>query len=55
LVRLNRPANAEFPDARLEGRALHAQKGGRALGTGDAPFGVFQGAENVLALGLFER
>jgi len=38
----------------LESSALHAEKDGRALGASDAPFCLFQGAEDVLALGFFE-
>ncbi len=47
-------ADAEFANASLECGALHAKKGGGAFGTGDAPFGLAQGAEDVLAVGFFE-
>jgi len=38
----------------LECGALHAEDGGGAFGAGDAPFGLAEGAEDVLALSFFE-
>ena len=54
IAELHRAADAEFAHAGLERGALHAEEGGGAFGTGDAPFGLAQGAENVLAVGFFE-
>ena len=51
---LDRPADAEFADAGLQRGALHAEKIGCAIWSGDAPFGSAQGAKNVLAFGFFE-
>jgi hypothetical protein len=47
-------ADAEFAHAGLQGGALHAEEIGGAAGAGDAPLGLAQGAEDVLALGLFQ-
>lgn len=51
---LDRAADAEFAHARLERSALHAEHNGCAFGSSDAPFGLPERAENVLALGVFE-
>ena len=53
-ARLNRAADAELAHAGLQGGALHAEKNGGAFGAGDAPLGLAQGTEDVLALGFFE-
>jgi len=47
-------ADVEFAHAGLQGGALHAEDGGSAFGAGDAPFGLAEGAKDVLALGFFE-
>lgn len=47
-------AEAEFAHAGLQGGALEAEEGGGAAGSGDAPVGKAEGAEDVLALGFFE-
>src|ERR1700688_2329505 len=52
---LDRAADAEFAHARLERRALHAQDAGSAFGTSDAPLGLAESAQDVLALGVFKR
>ena len=52
---LDRAADAEFAHARLERRALHAKNNGSAFGTSDAPLGLAESAQNVLALGVLER
>ena len=52
---LDRTADAEFTHARLEGSALHAEDNGCAFGSSDAPSGLPERAQNVLALGVFER
>ena len=41
---LNRPPDAQLAHARLQRGALHAQEDGGALGTGDAPLRLLQGA-----------
>jgi hypothetical protein len=51
---LDRAADAEFAHARLERGAFHPEKGGCAVRAGDAPFGLAEGAQDVLALGFFE-
>ena len=53
-AKLDGAADVEFAHAGLEGGALHAEDGGGAFGAGDAPFGLTEGAEDVLALGFFE-
>ena len=55
LADLDWAADVEFAHAGLEGGALHAEDGGGAFGAGDAPFGLAESAEDVLALGFFER
>jgi hypothetical protein len=52
---LDGAADVEFAHAGLKRGALHAEDGGGAFGAGDAPFGLAEGAEDVLALGFFER
>lgn len=52
--RLNRPAYAKLAHAGLERGSLHAQKHGRAFRAGNAPMRLFEGAQDVLALGFFE-
>ncbi len=52
---LDGAADVEFAHAGLQRGALHAEDGGGAFGAGDAPFGLAEGAEDVLALGFFER
>ena len=54
IAELDRAADAELAHARLQRGALHSQKDGGALGAGDAPLRLLQGAEDVLALGFFE-
>ena len=49
---LDRAADAEFAHAGLERGALHAEQRGGAFGAGDAPLGVLERTENVLALGF---
>ena len=51
---LHRAADAELAHAGLQGGAFHAQNGGSAAGSGDAPLGLLESAENVLTFGLFE-
>ncbi len=53
-ARLDRAADAELAHTGLESGALHAEEDGCALGAGDAPLGVLQGAEDVLAFGFVE-
>ena len=53
-ARLNRAADAELAHAGLERGALHVEEDGGALGAGNAPLRLLQGAENVLAFGFFE-
>ncbi len=53
-ARLNRAADAELAHAGLQGGALHTEKNGGAFGAGNAPLGVLQGAQDVLAFGFFE-
>ena len=53
-TRLNRAADAEIAHARLESGALYVEEDGGAFGASDAPLRLFQGAEDVLALGFFE-
>ena len=55
VAKLDRAADAEFPDAGLQRGALHTEQGGGAAGTGDAPLGLPKRTENVLALGFFQR
>ena len=47
-------ADAELAHAGLKRGALHAEKDGGAARAGDAPLGLAEGAEDVLALGFFE-
>jgi len=42
--------DAEFAHAGLQGGAFHAEDGGGSFGAGDAPLGLAQDLENVLAL-----
>ncbi len=53
-ARLDRAADAELAHTGLESGALHAEEDGCALGAGNAPLCVLQGAEDVLAFGFFE-
>ena len=53
-VSLDGAADAEFAHAGLERGALHAQQRGGAFGAGNAPLRLLEGAQDVLALGLFE-
>lgn len=48
--RLNGAVDAEFAHACLQGSALHAEDGGGALGSRDAPLGLAEDVEDVLAL-----
>ena len=52
---LDRAADAELAHAGLQGGALHAEKIGGAARAGDAPLGLAEGAEDVLAFGFFKR
>ena len=51
---LDRAADAELAHARLERSALHTKENGSAFGASDAPLGLAERAENVLALCVFE-
>ena len=51
---LDGTADVEFAHAGLQSGALHAEDGGGAFGTGDAPFGLAQCTQDVLTLGFFE-
>ena len=50
----DRAADAELAHAGLQRGAFHAKNIGRASGASDAPLGLFEGAEDVLAFGFFE-
>ena len=52
---LDRALNVELAHAGLQSGALHAKERGGATGTGDTPFGLTKGAENVFAVGFLER
>src|SRR5580693_10474515 len=54
-AKLDGAADVEFAHAGLQCGALHAEDGSGAFGAGDAPFGLAESAEDVLALGFFER
>ena len=54
IAELDRAADAKLAHARLQRGALHAEEDGRALGAGDTPLRLLQGAEDVLALGFLE-
>ena len=49
-----RDPDAQLSHTELESRTLHAQSGGGALGTGDAPLRLFDGLEDLVALCLAE-
>ena len=51
---LDWPADAELAHARLKSGAFDVEEDGGAFGASDSPLGLFQGAEDVLAFGLFE-
>ena len=53
-VGLDRAADAQLAHARLQRSALHAQEDGGAPRAADAPLCLFQGAQDVLALGFLE-
>jgi hypothetical protein len=53
-LKLDRAANAELAHAGLESGALDVEEDGGAFGAGDAPLGLLERAENVLAFGFFE-
>src|SRR6201987_75902 len=55
LACLNWSLDPQLSHARLEGGALHAQNGSSTVGTGDAPLGLPQYAESVVALLFVER
>jgi hypothetical protein len=54
LGELDRAADAEFAHACLESGALDLEEDGSTFGAGDAPLGLLEGAEDVLAFGFFE-
>ena len=54
IAELDRATDAELAHAGLESGALHAEKDGGALGAGDAPLCLLQGAKDVLAFGFLE-
>ncbi len=54
LAELDRAADAELAHAGLESGAFDVEKNGGAFGAGDAPLGLFKGAEDVLAFSFFE-
>src|SRR5215467_6914348 len=47
-------SNAELAHARLQSSALHTEKSGGALRTGNAPLGLAKSAQDVLAVGFFK-
>jgi hypothetical protein len=49
IAELNGAADAEFAHASLERGAFHAEESGGTLRTGDAPFRLAQGTQDVLA------
>lgn len=51
---LDRAANSELAHAGLESGALDVEQDGGALGAGDAPLRLLQGAEDMLAFGFLE-
>jgi hypothetical protein len=55
LACLNWPLDPQLSHARLERGALHAQNGSSTVWTGDAPLGLPQYAEDVLALRFVKR
>jgi hypothetical protein len=54
IAELDRAADAELAHAGLESGALDVEEDGGTFGAGDAPLGLFQGAEDMLAFGFFE-
>ena len=50
-----RDPDAQLPHTELESRTLHAQSRRGAFGTSDDPLRLFEGLEDLVALGLTER
>src|SRR5262245_17614867 len=51
---LSLAGNGELLHSRVQGRPFHSESGGCALRAADYPVGLFQGAQDVLTLGVFE-
>ena len=54
IAELDRAADTELAHAGLESGALDVEENGGAFGAGDAPLGLLEGAEDVLAFCFFE-
>ena len=47
--------NAELLHPRMKRRPFHSKSSGRASRAADDPIGLFEGAQDVFSLGVFER